>query len=101
MDEAMWRIEAFAEAGADMLFIDALESKEEMIRFCSASGAAARLPKVSVGSAHTLIRMLLTFRSRIGYPFQSICIHVDVNLSACPPPPSHPLSEFLILSHPP
>lgn len=33
-DESIWRSKAFADAGADVLFIDALASKEEMERFC-------------------------------------------------------------------
>jgi hypothetical protein len=32
-----------------MLFIDALASEEEMMRFCWAGGAAARVPKVETG----------------------------------------------------
>jgi 2-methylisocitrate lyase-like PEP mutase family enzyme len=46
VQEALWRIAAFADAGADVLFIDALESAEEMRALCSAGGAAASLPKV-------------------------------------------------------
>lgn len=34
LDEALWRSRAFADAGADVLFIDALASKEEMKAFC-------------------------------------------------------------------
>ena len=44
--EALWRASAFADAGADMLFIDALGSKEEMRALCQLGGAAAGLPKV-------------------------------------------------------
>lgn len=35
LSEALWRVEAFADAGADVLFIDALESVDEMRAFCS------------------------------------------------------------------
>jgi hypothetical protein len=48
LDEALWRAAAFADAGADMLFIDALASKEEMLAFTQLGGAAAGLPKVCV-----------------------------------------------------
>jgi 2-methylisocitrate lyase-like PEP mutase family enzyme len=45
LEEALWRAEAFAEAGADVVFIDALESGEEMRALCrlaqGAGGAAA------------------------------------------------------------
>ncbi len=34
-DEAMWRIEAFADLGADILFLEAPESEDEMQRFCA------------------------------------------------------------------
>ncbi|MFS7929779.1 putative 2,3-dimethylmalate lyase [Helianthus anomalus] len=37
LDEALWRSRAFADAGADVLFIDALASKEEMKAFCEVS----------------------------------------------------------------
>ena len=44
--EALWRSAAFADAGADILFIDALESEEEMRSFCAVGGSVSRLPKV-------------------------------------------------------
>ncbi|KAK9837011.1 hypothetical protein WJX81_006814 [Elliptochloris bilobata] len=47
MQEALWRAAAFADAGADMLFIDALGSEDEMRTFCQLGGAAARLPKMA------------------------------------------------------
>jgi 2-methylisocitrate lyase-like PEP mutase family enzyme len=34
-DEALWRAEAFAEAGADLTFLEAPESEAEMRRYCS------------------------------------------------------------------
>lgn len=40
-------MQAFAEAGADVLFIDALESREEMEKFCNLGGVAAGKPKAS------------------------------------------------------
>ncbi len=42
--EALWRVEAFAEAGADILFVDALESEYEMRAFCR---TAPGVPKAS------------------------------------------------------
>eukprot|EP00878_Enallax_costatus_P006766 GHUV01007092.1.p1 GENE.GHUV01007092.1~~GHUV01007092.1.p1 ORF type:complete len:438 (+),score=119.18 GHUV01007092.1:227-1540(+) len=47
LDEALWRAAAFADAGADMLFIDALASEDEMRRFCSLGGTAGGLPKMA------------------------------------------------------
>ncbi len=40
LGEALWRAQAFAEAGADVIFIDALESVEEMAALCDLGGAA-------------------------------------------------------------
>jgi 2-methylisocitrate lyase-like PEP mutase family enzyme len=37
LDESLWRCKAFADVGADVLFIDALASKEEMRAFCEIS----------------------------------------------------------------
>jgi len=34
LDEALWRLKAFAELGADVLFLEAPRSEEEMLRFC-------------------------------------------------------------------
>ncbi|KAF8057118.1 Dml [Scenedesmus sp. PABB004] len=47
LDEALWRAAAFADAGADLLFIDALASRDEMAAFCRLGGAAAGLPKMA------------------------------------------------------
>ena len=47
MDEALERAQAFAEAGADVLFIDALETTAEMRRFGALRGAAAATPKMA------------------------------------------------------
>lgn len=35
LDEALWRAEAFAEAGADITFVEALETPEQMERYCA------------------------------------------------------------------
>lgn len=42
-DESLWRSRAFADAGADVLFIDALASREEMKAFC---GVSPLVPKM-------------------------------------------------------
>ncbi|CAM6039381.1 unnamed protein product [Sphagnum compactum] len=44
LNEALWRVQAFADAGADVLFIDALASVEEMSSFCR---VAPRVPKMA------------------------------------------------------
>lgn len=43
LNEALWRSRAFADAGADVLFIDALASKEEMKAFCEVSPLIPKL----------------------------------------------------------
>jgi len=35
-EEAMWRVAAFADLGVDMVFVDALETREEMEQVCRA-----------------------------------------------------------------
>eukprot|EP00892_Ulva_mutabilis_P001087 jgi/Ulvmu1/1097/UM106_0013.1 len=48
IDEALERAERFAEIGADILFIDALESAEEMRRFANElRGVASGVPKMA------------------------------------------------------
>ncbi|KAK9835898.1 hypothetical protein WJX74_010534 [Apatococcus lobatus] len=47
LEEALWRAAAFADAGADILFIDALTSVEDMQAFCRAGGSAAAKPKMA------------------------------------------------------
>lgn len=37
LEESIWRSRALADAGADVLFVDALASKEEMKAFCAVS----------------------------------------------------------------
>jgi 2-methylisocitrate lyase-like PEP mutase family enzyme len=55
LEEALWRSNAFAEAGADVLFIDALGSVEEMKAFCQ---VAPHVPK--------LVRLLCVLCNRLG-----------------------------------
>eukprot|EP00208_Stichococcus_sp_RCC1054_P008095 CAMPEP_0206149744 /NCGR_PEP_ID=MMETSP1473-20131121/37942_1 /ASSEMBLY_ACC=CAM_ASM_001109 /TAXON_ID=1461547 /ORGANISM="Stichococcus sp, Strain RCC1054" /LENGTH=384 /DNA_ID=CAMNT_0053547225 /DNA_START=195 /DNA_END=1349 /DNA_ORIENTATION=+ len=47
LEEAFWRAQAFAEAGADVLFIDALGSLEEVTAFGALGGTAAGLPRMA------------------------------------------------------
>lgn len=43
LEESLWRSKAFADAGADVLFIDALASKEEMKTFSEISPLVPKL----------------------------------------------------------
>ena len=40
--EALWRVEAFCDVGADMVFVDALESEEEMREVCALAAKHGR-----------------------------------------------------------
>ncbi|KAL5542922.1 hypothetical protein UlMin_010632 [Ulmus minor] len=54
-DEALWRIRAFADAGADVVFIDALASKEEMKAFCDTAPLVPKLANMLEGGGKTPI----------------------------------------------
>ncbi|XP_020572977.1 uncharacterized protein LOC110019586 [Phalaenopsis equestris] len=55
LDEAFWRTRAFGEAGADVLFIDALASVEEMKAFCQISPSIPKLANMLEGGGKTPI----------------------------------------------
>ncbi|GKV27281.1 hypothetical protein SLEP1_g36468 [Rubroshorea leprosula] len=55
LDESLWRSRAFADAGADVLFIDALASKEEMKAFCEVSPLVPKLANMLEGGGKTPI----------------------------------------------
>ena len=42
-EESLWRTRAFADAGADVLFMDALTSREEMKAFCDTAPSVPKL----------------------------------------------------------
>jgi 2-methylisocitrate lyase-like PEP mutase family enzyme len=43
LDEALWRVQAFTDAGADLVFLEAPRSRDEMARFCR----EARVPAMA------------------------------------------------------
>ena len=53
-DEAMWRIEAFADLGADILFLEAPGSADEMQRFCAGVPGAKMANLVEQGDTPLL-----------------------------------------------
>ncbi|KAI9115146.1 hypothetical protein K1719_014159 [Acacia pycnantha] len=55
LDEALRRSRAFADAGADVLFIDALASKEEMKAFCEVSPLIPKMANMLEGGGKTPI----------------------------------------------
>ncbi|CAH9104564.1 unnamed protein product [Cuscuta europaea] len=54
-EESLWRSRAFADAGADVLFIDALASKEEMRSFCEVSPSVPKMANMLEGGGKTPI----------------------------------------------
>ncbi|PKA59304.1 Carboxyvinyl-carboxyphosphonate phosphorylmutase, chloroplastic [Apostasia shenzhenica] len=54
-EESLWRSRAFADAGADVLFIDALASREEMKAFCQISPLLPKLANMLEGGGRTPI----------------------------------------------
>ncbi|XVF65502.1 hypothetical protein PTKIN_Ptkin09bG0254700 [Pterospermum kingtungense] len=55
LEEALWRSRAFADAGADVLFIDALASREEMKAFCEVSPFVPKMANMLEGGGKTPI----------------------------------------------
>ncbi|KAM0829928.1 hypothetical protein ACQ4PT_066558 [Festuca glaucescens] len=55
LDEALWRVQAFADAGADVLFIDALASVEEMKAFCAVAPGVPKMANMLEGGGKTPI----------------------------------------------
>ena len=55
LDEALWRVAAFADAGADALFIDALRSKDEMRKFCAIAPGVPKMANMLEGGGSTPI----------------------------------------------
>ncbi|XP_047308057.1 2,3-dimethylmalate lyase isoform X2 [Impatiens glandulifera] len=54
-EESLWRSRAFADAGADVLFIDALASREEMQAFCEVSPLVPKMANMLEGGGKTPI----------------------------------------------
>ncbi|XP_074322590.1 uncharacterized protein LOC141659564 isoform X2 [Apium graveolens] len=65
-DESIWRSMAFVDAGADVLFIDALASKEEMERFCKIYPLVPKMANMLEGGGKTPILSPLELEN-IGY----------------------------------
>ena len=55
LDEALWRAAAFADVGADELFIDALRSREEMEAFCKVAPNVPKMANMLEGGGSTPI----------------------------------------------
>ncbi|XP_022137987.1 uncharacterized protein LOC111009259 isoform X3 [Momordica charantia] len=66
LNESLWRARAFADAGADVLFIDALASKEEMEAFCKIFPKVPKMANMLEGGGKTPIVNPLELEA-IGY----------------------------------
>ena len=55
LDEALWRVAAFADAGADALFVDALRTKDELRAFCKAVPGTPKMANMLEGGGRTPI----------------------------------------------
>lgn len=78
LEESLWRSRAFADAGADVLFIDALASKEEMKAFC---GVYPLVPKMVCHIFHSTNQKVrkqqishVPDNAILHFPAQGLCI---------------------------
>ncbi|KAL3691441.1 hypothetical protein R1sor_005092 [Riccia sorocarpa] len=55
LEEALWRVEQFAALGADVIFIDALASEEEMRAFCKVAPGTPKMANMLEGGGRTPI----------------------------------------------
>eukprot|EP00257_Ricinus_communis_P023121 XP_015583024.1 uncharacterized protein LOC8268665 [Ricinus communis] len=92
LDESLWRSRAFADAGADVLFIDALASREEMKAFCEISLLVPKMVEFRISVL--FYEELNVFNSKI----LTLASHLQDSLKAIkggriPPPGSMPSFE--------
>uniref|UniRef100_A0A7N2MQT5 Isocitrate lyase n=1 Tax=Quercus lobata TaxID=97700 RepID=A0A7N2MQT5_QUELO len=105
LDESLWRSRAFADVGADVLFIDALASKEEMKAFCEISPLVPKMANMLEGGGKTPILNPLELEDLgyklVAYPLSLIGVSIQAmqdSLTAIkggriPPPGSMPSFE--------
>ncbi|CAN1833435.1 2,3-dimethylmalate lyase [Linum perenne] len=105
LDEALWRSRAFAEAGADVLFIDALASRDEMRAFCDVSPLVPKMANMLEGGGKTPILNPLELEEigykLVAYPLSLIAVSIQAMQDALtaikggriPPPGSMPSFE--------
>ncbi|KAK9138920.1 hypothetical protein Sjap_009514 [Stephania japonica] len=105
LEEALSRSRAFANAGADVLFIDALASREEMKAFCDISPSVPKMANMLEGGGKTPIlnpNELEEFGFKlVSYPLSLIGVSIRamedaltaIKTGRVPPPGSLPLFE--------
>nr|XP_011462598.1 PREDICTED: petal death protein isoform X2 [Fragaria vesca subsp. vesca] len=105
LEESLWRSRAFADAGADVLFIDALASKEEMKAFCGVYPLVPKMANMLEGGGKTPILTPLELEEigykLVAYPLSLIGVSIQAMQDALaaikggriPPPGSMPSFE--------
>ncbi|KAF7837105.1 2,3-dimethylmalate lyase isoform X1 [Senna tora] len=105
LDEALRRSRAFADAGADVLFIDALASREEMKAFCEVSPLIPKMANMLEGGGKTPILNPQELEDigykLVAYPLSLIGVSIQAMLDSLtairggriPPPGSMPSFE--------
>ncbi|KAI3935362.1 hypothetical protein MKW98_027182 [Papaver atlanticum] len=106
-EEALWRSRAFADAGADVLFVDALASREEMKGFCEVYPLVPKMANMLEGGGKTPILNPTELEQMgfkiVAYPLSLIGVSVRAMQDALtaikggrlPPPGSLPSFEEL------
>jgi len=79
LDEALWRMQAFADCGADVLFMEAPHSEDEMLRFCSAVSGVKMANMVEQGRTPLIPGQRL---EEIGYKIAAYPLTL-LNAAAC------------------
>lgn len=104
-DESLWRSRAFADAGADVLFIDALTSREEMKAFCEIAPQVPKMANMLEGGGKSPILNLLELEEIgykiVAYPLSLLGVSIQAMKDALvaikggriPPPGSMPSFE--------
>ncbi|CAL5416919.1 unnamed protein product [Camellia sinensis] len=104
-DESIWRSRALADAGADVLFIDALASKEEMKAFCDVYPLIPKMANMLEGGGKTPILNPIELEDLgyklVAYPLSLIGVSIRAMEDALtaikggrvPPPGSMPSFE--------
>ncbi|PWZ44497.1 2,3-dimethylmalate lyase [Zea mays] len=105
LNEALWRVRAFADAGADVLFIDALASREEMKAFCAIAPGVPKMANMLEGGGKTPILSPVELEEIgykiIAYPLSLIGVSmramedalIAIKGGRIPPPSSLPTFE--------
>ncbi|KAI0528915.1 hypothetical protein KFK09_001459 [Dendrobium nobile] len=105
LEEALWRSRAFGDAGADVLFVDALASREEMKAFCEISPLIPKLANMLEGGGKTPVLSPAELQEigykLVGYPLSLIGVSIRAMEDALvalkggriPPPGSLPTFE--------